>query len=678
MRLRPELLLILVAACAPARVAMPPAPPPVTLDEKAVARVAALLEMQDRRVLDLTLLTTALGDPNPAVREQAALAGGRIGDLAAAPVLRDALSDSATQVAAAAAFALGELSDSSAATIQALADAVAPAGWSRAEVAAEAAHALGMIAAPTVAAHLWPALTEAAPAAVVQEALLAIWRVPRTSEAVRVVAAHLASPDPETRWRAAYALMRMSSPSAVQTVIAMMGDADERVRVNAARALNAADADSANARVAAQQALRDGLGDPHPHVRIQAARTLAGYKDGADVQPIASLLNDTDTNVATAAASALGDLGSPAAQGALRTVIEAADRPLSLRAAALAALVRVDSAAATSIVGAWQRSDQWLVRFYAARALAGAAWSASSALLEQLVRDSDARVAAEALTSAAEAAGSSGSAYRWFVEALGAPDVMVRAAAARGIARSPRPTDLPLLLQAYEISARDSLNDAAVAVVEALGELRETGIPVERSFFVRFARSPNAIVRRAVATHIGAGWGDVVPVETGKNADDYQRVVRSLVVPGLAGARPRVGIVTERGTIVLELAPVEAPLTVANFLELIRSGYYESAPLRWHRVVPNFVLQDGDLRGDGNGGPAYAIRDEMNRLRYGRGTLGMALAGPDTGGSQFFITHSPQPHLDGGYTVFGRVAEGMDIADAIAQDDAILAIEVMP
>jgi cyclophilin family peptidyl-prolyl cis-trans isomerase len=93
--------------------------------------------------------------------------------------------------------------------------------------------------------------------------------------------------------------------------------------------------------------------------------------------------------------------------------------------------------------------------------------------------------------------------------------------------------------------------------------------------------------------------------------------------------------------------------------------------------VPNFVLQDGDPTGIGNGGPGYAIRDEMNRVRYLRGTLGMALSGPDTGGSQWFITHSPLPHLDGGYTVFGRVTTGMDVADGVVQDDPITSIEII-
>jgi cyclophilin family peptidyl-prolyl cis-trans isomerase len=93
-------------------------------------------------------------------------------------------------------------------------------------------------------------------------------------------------------------------------------------------------------------------------------------------------------------------------------------------------------------------------------------------------------------------------------------------------------------------------------------------------------------------------------------------------------------------------------------------------------VVPGFVAQDGDPRGDGNGGPGYAIRDELNRRRYARGAVGMALSGPDTGGSQYFLTLSPQPHLDGHYTVFARVVGGLEVMDALVQGDRIIEVEV--
>ncbi len=100
---------------------------------------------------------------------------------------------------------------------------------------------------------------------------------------------------------------------------------------------------------------------------------------------------------------------------------------------------------------------------------------------------------------------------------------------------------------------------------------------------------------------------------------------------------------------------------------LARKGFFNG--LQIHRVVPNFVVQDGDPRGDGEGGPGYTIRDELNERPYLRGTVGMALDWRDTGGSQFFITHSPQPHLDARYTVFGHVVNGMEVVDRIQQGD---------
>jgi peptidyl-prolyl cis-trans isomerase B (cyclophilin B) len=131
---------------------------------------------------------------------------------------------------------------------------------------------------------------------------------------------------------------------------------------------------------------------------------------------------------------------------------------------------------------------------------------------------------------------------------------------------------------------------------------------------------------------------------------------------------------TERGSVVLRLFGSDAPLTVYNFVTLARAGFYDG--LRFHRVVPDFVAQGGDPRGDGNGGPGYAIRDEINPNRYLRGTLGMALSGPHTGGSQFFITLSPQPHLDGGYTVFGQLVAGSDVLDRIVQGDRIVRVTI--
>jgi cyclophilin family peptidyl-prolyl cis-trans isomerase len=127
-----------------------------------------------------------------------------------------------------------------------------------------------------------------------------------------------------------------------------------------------------------------------------------------------------------------------------------------------------------------------------------------------------------------------------------------------------------------------------------------------------------------------------------------------------------------RGAFTIELLGRDAPLTVANFLRLADQRYFDGN--RWHRVVPNFVVQDGDRTGTGSGGPGWSIRDEINRQRYDVPMLGMALSGPDTGGSQWFINLSPQPHLDGTYTIFGRVTGSYNNLRRIVQGDQIRSI----
>ncbi len=140
---------------------------------------------------------------------------------------------------------------------------------------------------------------------------------------------------------------------------------------------------------------------------------------------------------------------------------------------------------------------------------------------------------------------------------------------------------------------------------------------------------------------------------------------------------PRVEMVTDKGTMVLELFDQEAPGTVKNYLDLIAKNFYDG--LTFHRVIDNFMIQGGCPQGTGTGGPGYKIKCETkgNPHKHMRGSLSMAHAGPDTGGSQFFICHSPQPHLDGKHTVFGRVVEGLDVVDKIRQGDKMQVVRVL-
>ncbi|BAM70462.1 peptidyl-prolyl cis-trans isomerase [Methanothermobacter sp. CaT2] len=133
-------------------------------------------------------------------------------------------------------------------------------------------------------------------------------------------------------------------------------------------------------------------------------------------------------------------------------------------------------------------------------------------------------------------------------------------------------------------------------------------------------------------------------------------------------------IETVKGDIELILFEEDAPNTVANFEKLSNSGFYDG--LTFHRVIPDFVIQGGCPVGDGTGGPGYTIKCEINPNRHGKGALSMAHAGRDTGGSQFFITLSPQPHLDGVHTVFGKVVRGMDVVESIERGDRMLRVRV--
>jgi len=137
-----------------------------------------------------------------------------------------------------------------------------------------------------------------------------------------------------------------------------------------------------------------------------------------------------------------------------------------------------------------------------------------------------------------------------------------------------------------------------------------------------------------------------------------------------------VSIETDRGAITLELYPQHAPKTVNNFVFLVRQGFYDG--VSFHRVIADFMIQGGDPTGSGRGGPGYRFADEFdgNPLKHERGVISMANAGPNTNGSQFFITHVATPHLDGRHTVFGKVTSGQDVVDAIRQGDSMISVTI--
>lgn len=211
--------------------------------------------------------------------------------------------------------------------------------------------------------------------------------------------------------------------------------------------------------------------------------------------------------------------------------------------------------------------------------------------------------------------------------------------------------------------------EAMQAAIQTLGAFG--GSEALQAVEAMLRRDDASVVEIAVGVLRSSGRMDVSapPRRSGSppSENDWM-LLRSL------GSRPTATLVTDRGPVVVQLLPEEAPFTVLSFVRLVRSGFFNG--LTFHRVVPNFVVQGGDPRGDGWGGPGYAIRTEATARTYERGAVGMASAGRDTEGSQFFFTHLPTPHLDARYTIFAMVQQGMDVVDQLQVGDVIREVQV--
>lgn len=649
-------------------------------DPAVVEAVAAILQAEDARAYDASLFAATARRAEPLVRRMAALGMGRIGDPAALDLLLELLRDPDSTVTRDAAFALGLLRD--AAALPALRDLVvntAPDGQH--DTHAEAMTAVlklgGPEAAVVFAEVLGPWVARAAseaPPFSVEVGLREAWRL-GASAPTRLLVEFTVSPLRRARLGAIYSLARLRPPAAADVLLQAIGDPDPEVREYAVRALNAAFADSAGLdRVALASRVRRLAADDDARVRINALRTLGTFRDSSLAPAVVDRLADGDLNVRVQALQTLAELGGARAAAALKDHI--GRRPFGIQRTALIGYARVAGDRALEPIQEWLASDNWMNRAAGAEALGHIARDSIVPWLTYLTQERDPRVAAVALTSLSAIAPDT--ATVWARQLIGHRDAVVRAVAAERLGAAANPADIGRLVAGYRLAQRDSIPDARIAAMGALGRIAARGIAerlaVEDRFLNAFPRCDDYLVRRAAQDRFPEAarrWGPVIPLLTGRGLEDYREIARRYVA-GVSSSRQTIIIDTDRGRITVDLFAGDAPLTVSAFLQLVDQRIFDGGI--FHRVVPNFVIQGGDPRRDGWGGPAFAMRDEVNRNRFERGAMGMALSGPDTAGSQFFITHSPQPHLDGTYTVIGRVLLGMDVVDLITQGDRILTI----
>jgi cyclophilin family peptidyl-prolyl cis-trans isomerase len=289
-------------------------------------------------------------------------------------------------------------------------------------------------------------------------------------------------------------------------------------------------------------------------------------------------------------------------------------------------------------------------------------------------------------------------------EALGSDDVGVLAAAATAIAgrsidAGKRDLEVVPLLEALIVERKEAgALEARLSAIEALGALGHEAVatltptgsgPVAKASdpawlertIVPLASAPEIAVRRKAREAL-LGHPDLllrfdaIEGRGGERRAFHEPLAESVARLLDEGLPIGLKVHTSVGAFTIAFAGVEAPINLTNLIELVEDDYFSD--LGFHRVVPGFVVQGGDPRGDGYGGPGWLVPCEWSNLRYERGTVGIALAGKDTGGSQFFVTQTPQPHLDGRYTVIGHVDEaGMEVVDQLLPGDRIVRIEVV-
>lgn len=556
-----------------------------------------------------------------------------------------------------------------------------------------------------------PLLADARPADLRAAGAGVLWRFawtpvnePRSSvvwrDAVRdALVACLRDGDPNVRMRTLQAVGEIFAPAATlgvksagaptvsnlspagdelpDRVGAMLNDVDWRVRVAAVEAIGRAAPDRAWPLL-----LEDRLQDPHPLVALASLRSL---------ETLAHRHHKSTPGRGIYGVFLNGHMPLQVRAEALRIAVEFQSFDQLPAPQPFGPIGYPSKARPFEIDTKWsqiwqlrravaQGSVQYLTRVAREDAASDRLLSEYQAVVRPFLRDTDARVREALVESmgplltlavASKADGFASALRTDLLAAMHDGDFVVRATAAESLADAGVRDAVPPILDTLQAFKSRSDVDVVTSLIESLGKLKDDrALPLLRQFVV----DDDVTVCRLAARAIGDISGQAVVLAASPRQPEVPQEALDFI--DRCGARPPRAILhTSRGDLTLQFNVVEAPLTVWNFVRLARARYFDG--LTFHRVVPNFVVQGGDPRGDGSGGPGYTIRCEYNPLVYDRGAVGMALSGKDTGGSQFFITHSPQPRLNGRYTLFGRLVSGDAVLDSLCEGDVIRSVDIV-
>ncbi|TDI44960.1 MAG: hypothetical protein E2P02_08655 [Acidobacteria bacterium] len=651
----------IAAGCASAPVT--PAGP--TLEGK----LARLMKLEDERSLGGGEVEARLGDPAGRVRGQAALVRARIGGPGAALEIAPLLDDASPYVRATAAFALGLLEDVELPreAIGRLTELLDDASE---RVRARAMEALGKKGDPSSAEAIATTLLARMPKGgepyqwnddVQASALsyphfdlrLGLFALARL-DSLRYGWGILATQGSTPRfawWPAAWTATALTGDELAPILRFYAGSRNPEFRYWGAKGLRSISSEQA------QDYIRLLIADPNESVRIEAIRAATAHRLHARADDLVPLLDRDTRYVQTEVLKALAELH---AEAAIEPLIDGLGSTSPwIRALTLGALARQDTNGFWLLLAGLGQDEHWQVRAALADLLGRLAGDRSVALLRTMVDEMDPRVRARALTALTTR--DPDGAVTILIQHLTAEDAFERLAAARGLAALSARDALEPVKQAFLVESSEEPRVKA----ELLAALAQLDAAEAESIAREALDDTNYLVRIRAASILRRGGSTNVQV-LARPSQQGLATYEPYVSPAYS---PQAFMRTSRGTIELELFVLDAPLTVRNFVRLARQGFFDG--LSFHRVVPNGFVQSGDPRGDGNGGPGYAIRSEINGRPIVRGTLVMADHGKDTAGSQFFITHVPRPDLDGLHTVFGQVTKGMEVVDLIEPSDTI-------
>lgn len=661
-------------------------------DDRRRDKLRTILKVRDLRDGPDALLRQYLHDRDTLVRLNATLAYGSLQDTVALQDLLNNLVDAPADVEEAAAFAIGQTG--ALLGTESLASLEHDLIWTRLDRTSARARLIGEIgkfgtaqALTDLVLRLGAGRREDRPALLMSIARFAIRKV-TTPEATGIALESLFD-HPTAAWNAAYALQRIGDHPRIRAEVPRLTGVarhpDPLVRMQIAALFGKLKGDS----TLTEPLVDLARFDPDWRVRVNAVRALGSFPpDHRASAALSGLLADENAYIVLAALAVAGSFGDPAGtlpeafEGlvpVIRDLATGRDRGhrWQYRSEAATALARLlgQNALPDLRVAA---PDDPLLRAGLLGALA--ATGSKEAIEDISARLGDGspligRSALEALQSLARQHPAdnqlSDASFNASIAALGSGDMAVTTTAAANLGDSLllRRESVPALVEALGGLRSPADIEAIQEICRTLGKLGDARAVGALESLMNSGDAPAALAASGALSAItGADRASMDAVRREPLHVDFD-------FETLEGLPDTIAMVleTNRGEVRMEWYRNAAPFTILSLLKLAEGeGFYRG--LLFHRVVPNFVVQGGDPRGDGWGGPGYAIRSEFSPLTYETGTIGIASAGKDTEGSQFFITQSPQPHLDGRYTIIGRVVEGMEVVDQIQVGDRILDI----